>query len=630
SAGIADFSLRIEPPLTQSVSQGGSATYKVFTVPNSLMSSATSLTFSTEGLPPESTAVFLPSNAVLVGTRVNLTITTSPAFGVGVGSFLVFVKAVPASARAREFPVSLTVTAGTDFALSLSPSPTVSQDAGPANFTVTATSSGNFSSTVTLNYSYIPSGSTANFSSSTIVPKPSGATTTFRVYVNSSTALGTKLFTICGGGGPPQRSHCIQGSVTVTASTTPSFTLSISPSTQTVSQNSSTSYTVTVGSTNGFSSQVSLVLSGNPTGTTGAFSTSPVTPPSNGNAQSTLTITTSTAPLYGTYNLTVTGTSPSYPLKSARTTLIVRLFNEPDFALYALPKTLSVVKNNSGIATIQVVSINSFTGSVALSLQNLPSGVTYSIVNPSVTPLEGGYVYTKLTLQTSGSTLLGDYDLTIRGTSGSKTHTVALGLQVINKSSPLPFKCIIATATYGSEMSPEVQYLRGFRDGRILTTLAGTEFMKVFNAWYYSFSPYIASWITDNPASQGPAKVVIMPLLGILHLSETAYSVLGFAPETAVTLAGVIASFLIGMLYFGPILAFAYRLLDQDRFRKVLACGALTLAGSLILLTISLSALLPTLVMLASSILVLSTVTLGSCSTYMLTSRILSKIRLVG
>ena len=199
-----------------------------------------------------------------------------------------------------------------------------------------------------------------------------------------------------------------------------------------------------------------------------------------------------------------------------------------------------------------------------------------------------------------------------------------MGLQVINNSSPLPFKCIIATATYGSEMSPEVQYLRGFRDGRVLTTYAGTEFMKVFNAWYYSFSPHVASWITDNPASQGPARVVIMPLLGILRLSETAYSVLGFAPETAVTLAGIIASFLIGMLYFGPILAFAYRLLDQDRFRKVLACGVLTLAGFLaILLTIGLSALLPTLVMLASSILVLSTVALGLCSTYMLASRIL-------
>jgi hypothetical protein len=297
--------------------------------------------------------------------------------------------------------------------------------------------------------------------------------------------------------------------------------------------------------------------------------------------------------------------------------------------------TLSVVQNNSGLATIQVVSINSFTGSVDLSLESagaqpLPSGVTYSIANPSVTPLEGGYVYTKLNLQTSSSTPLGSYDLTIRGTSGTKTHTVALGLQVINRTSTLPFKCIIATATYGSEMSPEVQYLRGFRDGRVLTTYAGTEFMKVFNAWYYSFSPHVASWITDNPASQGPARVVIMPLLGILRLSETAYSALGFAPETAVTLAGIIASFLIGMLYFGPILAFAYRLLDQDRFRKVLVCGALALAGSLILLTIGLSALLPTLVMLASSILVLSTVTLGSCSTYMLTSRILSKIRLVG
>ena len=54
--------------------------------------------------------------------------------------------------------------------------------------------------------------------------------------------------------------------------------------------------------------------------------------------------------------------------------------------------------------------------------------------------------------------------------------------------------CLIATATYGSEMAPQVQQLRELRDNQLLQTESGTQFMGMFNDVYYSFSPIIADY----------------------------------------------------------------------------------------------------------------------------------------
>ncbi|HXG08042.1 MAG TPA: CFI-box-CTERM domain-containing protein, partial [Nitrososphaera sp.] len=51
-----------------------------------------------------------------------------------------------------------------------------------------------------------------------------------------------------------------------------------------------------------------------------------------------------------------------------------------------------------------------------------------------------------------------------------------------------PSGCLIATAAFGSELTPQVQYLRNFRDSYILSTASGAAFMNAFNTVYYSFS----------------------------------------------------------------------------------------------------------------------------------------------
>ncbi len=93
--------------------------------------------------------------------------------------------------------------------------------------------------------------------------------------------------------------------------------------------------------------------------------------------------------------------------------------------------------------------------------------------------------------------------------------------------------CLIATATYGSELSPQVQQLRELRDNHLLQTESGTSFMKSFNEFYYSFSPYIADYERENPVFKEIVKLGITPMISSLSIlnyveMDSEESVLGF------------------------------------------------------------------------------------------------------
>jgi len=78
--------------------------------------------------------------------------------------------------------------------------------------------------------------------------------------------------------------------------------------------------------------------------------------------------------------------------------------------------------------------------------------------------------------------------------------------------------CLIATAAFGSELSPQVQFLREIRDNTILQTESGTSFMAGFNQFYYSFSPAIADYERENPTFKEAVKLTLTPLLTSLTL----------------------------------------------------------------------------------------------------------------
>jgi hypothetical protein len=87
--------------------------------------------------------------------------------------------------------------------------------------------------------------------------------------------------------------------------------------------------------------------------------------------------------------------------------------------------------------------------------------------------------------------------------------------------------------------------------------------MTIFNAWYYSFSPEVASAIAANEALRSLMKILLYPLIGILHIAASVNTLFSFNHELAVITSGLVASSMIGIVYLGPIA------LIVRRFKKV-------------------------------------------------------------
>ncbi len=67
--------------------------------------------------------------------------------------------------------------------------------------------------------------------------------------------------------------------------------------------------------------------------------------------------------------------------------------------------------------------------------------------------------------------------------------------------------CFIATAAYGSEMAPEVETLRRFRDGFLLANPVGRSLV----AFYYKASPPLADFIATRPFLRAAARFALAP-----------------------------------------------------------------------------------------------------------------------
>lgn len=78
--------------------------------------------------------------------------------------------------------------------------------------------------------------------------------------------------------------------------------------------------------------------------------------------------------------------------------------------------------------------------------------------------------------------------------------------------------CLIATAAFDSELTPQVQLLREVRDNVLFSTGVGTTFMAGFNEFYYSFSPTVADWERQSPLFKEVVKSAITPMLSTMSI----------------------------------------------------------------------------------------------------------------
>ena len=82
--------------------------------------------------------------------------------------------------------------------------------------------------------------------------------------------------------------------------------------------------------------------------------------------------------------------------------------------------------------------------------------------------------------------------------------------------------CLIATAAYGTELAPQVQFLREIRDNTVMSTASGTAFMSGFNTLYYSFAPAIADMERENPMFKETVRAFITPMISTLSIMSLA------------------------------------------------------------------------------------------------------------
>jgi subtilase family serine protease len=223
------------------------------------------------------------------------------------------------------------------------------------------------------------------------------------------------------GWGSPNGQNLINA---LAGSTAPSFTLSDSPSSLTITQGGSGgTSTITVHDVGGFTGSVSLAASGLPSGVTAVFS------PTSTTSTSTLTLTASSTATTGTSTVTITGTSGTL-VASTTLALTVSATATANFTISASPSTLTVNQGSNGTSTITITSQNSFSSATALTATGLPTGVTAAFVPTSVTPPANGSATSVLTLTASSTATLGAATVTVTGTSGTLTHSATIALTV--------------------------------------------------------------------------------------------------------------------------------------------------------------------------------------------------------
>jgi uncharacterized membrane protein len=211
----------------------------------------------------------------------------------------------------------------------------------------------------------------------------------------------------------------------------PNFSISASPASLTLPQGQQGTSTVTVTSQNGFSSAVSLTVTGCPTGASCSFSQASVTPPSNGSVTSTLTVNAGTA-TPNTYTLTITGAGSSLS-HSTNVTLTV---TAPNFSISANPTSLTLAQGQQGTSTVTVTSQNGFNSPVSLTVSGCPMSATCMVSPTSVTPPANGSNASALSITPAANTPAGTYTITVIGAGGSLSHSTTVTLVVNGGASP--------------------------------------------------------------------------------------------------------------------------------------------------------------------------------------------------
>ena len=223
-----------------------------------------------------------------------------------------------------EGAVTVADASAADYSLQVSPASSQTiKPGGSLVYDLSLTSKNGFSGTVTLKSFGAPAG-TSTFSPNQLTFSGSSQTQTATLTLATSTSATSRTYFPLITAFSASRLHDFQGTLTLSTSSTPDFTISAMPASQTVTAGNNTSYTVAIAAQNGFTGVVALSASGLPSGASASFTPASI----SGSGSSILNVTTMSSTATGTFTLTITGTSGSLS-HSANVALVVNPVNPP-------------------------------------------------------------------------------------------------------------------------------------------------------------------------------------------------------------------------------------------------------------------------------------------------------------
>jgi hypothetical protein len=186
----------------------------------------------------------------------------------------------------------------------------------------------------------------------------------------------------------------------------PDLSIAVSPTSASVAPGGTLLFTVSLARSGGLGNAVTLSASTPPSGVTITFN------PNNTTAgSSTMTVATSAGTPMGPFGIQITAVAGVFVRNSV---VSVNVQPGSNFALAASPNPQVLVPGASNAIDVSINRAQGFGSSVALSVSGLPSGVTGTFSPSSTT----GNTAT-LTLTATNAVALGNFSITITGTSGS-------------------------------------------------------------------------------------------------------------------------------------------------------------------------------------------------------------------
>ena len=201
---------------------------------------------------------------------------------------------------------------------------------------------------------------------------------------------------------------------------TAGFSLSASPTSQSVLQGSTANFTISSAVTGGFNSAVTLSASGAPSGSTVTFNPTSIT----GAGSSTMAVTVPSSATAGTYTITVTGTSGS--LTQTTTVTLTVTSTSASFTMTASPTSITVKRGSSGNVAISTSASGGFNSSISLSASGMGKGVSVSFNPTSI--VGSGSSTMKVSANRKAAT--GSFVITVTGSGGGVTQTASVNLTV--------------------------------------------------------------------------------------------------------------------------------------------------------------------------------------------------------